>query len=102
MAFWEIDSGNIVIAAGRKCPNCGRYLLKSSNVCAFCKKSFDKLDIAKLEFSKDEFTECPNCKTLNTPNRVTCENCGENFVAARMAKPKNFDALYIADKKRRK
>ncbi|MFW9922713.1 MAG: zinc ribbon domain-containing protein [Candidatus Thorarchaeota archaeon] len=102
MAFWVIDAGKITIAAGRKCPNCTRPLLQSTNVCPYCKKNFDRHDITKMEFTKDELTECPNCRTLNTPNRVTCENCGENFVAARIAKPKNFDALYTADKRRKR
>ena len=74
-------------------------------------KHYDKLNDKDLDkeaqekqeqtIPKEKLIICPKCKTLNQPNSVLCISCGENMVALKQAKIKNYDFLHKARKRRK-
>ncbi len=55
----------------------------------------------KATIPKERQIECPNCKTLNEPNSVLCVSCGENMLAIKQVKIKDYGFLHKAHKRRK-
>ncbi|HUT80886.1 MAG TPA: hypothetical protein VMZ29_06765 [Candidatus Bathyarchaeia archaeon] len=94
-----IDIG-VIINLAAKCPKCGTTMTKYVEICPHCGYDSNKSQVKNI--TKEPTTiECPKCKTLNEPGKVTCESCGVNFVALELEKPKDLSSLRTAEKRRK-
>ena len=82
-----------------KYPHCGKLLRKGHKLCVNCRQ--DPRKALVTDQTGGEKIACPKCKSLNEPNSVQCISCGENMVAIKQAKIKDYSVLHKAHKRRK-
>ncbi|MCF2144084.1 MAG: zinc ribbon domain-containing protein [Candidatus Heimdallarchaeota archaeon] len=97
---WKLAAVEKGILQPKKCPKCGKPLVKGSTVCVFCRQDSEKVQ-PKVEKPSKKPIECPNCKALNKHDSIVCTTCGVNFVKFRLSNPKDLKALRKARKRKK-
>ncbi|MHA1212458.1 MAG: double zinc ribbon domain-containing protein [Candidatus Heimdallarchaeota archaeon] len=95
---WKLAAVGEEILQPKKCPHCGKLLMKGSSICAHCKRDSRKKLGTRID--SNQKIECPSCKAMNKPGSVLCSSCGINFIDYEMSKPLDFSGIRGARKRR--